>query len=511
MVQSESGVKTLLCEAQTLSHKGQYELTWDPKAIARKRRNHNGTYGWAIVRRSSNAVYGCGTRLRIHLCAHNPCGVGWADSTYGHYGPPVHMQPITCMGPAAAPLLPPAAAPLFHLTAAPVAEPLSAAQSTAENVAEPSSAQTAVAAPTDETDDRIAAMGRIHAAALNLAREIRKPQACVGYIAFVLFALLKRCRPQVWEGSNKFCFIEQFAPWAKDMCPTECAYAAIPCALKRNASGVVEYMQISEQSPLSKMSHYVAGIDIPRAKRRLRIRGSTISAPMTAIAAGTRVDESAFAAFYRNLGAHYLPTVCDGDCGLDVMCLILGIERSLYERNSLRAELSDYLLQRLHLPWMIDILSVTQELNPDDVKLARSDDVQRWHELMPNPGAFETAVAAIARDDGGESRANALVKRKACRRCLPSPCRATVGGSRPAFEEEWDCTTPAKKRKIGIDCETAVAESQPAPSDDNEEQPVAAAAATAVAAAARNGWWPGRDMPGRNGWWPAIQNVAEYE
>ena len=397
------------------------------------------------------------------------------------------------MGPAAAPLLPPAAAPLFHLTAAPVAEPLSAAQSTAENVAEPSSAQTAVAAPTDEADDRIAAMGRIHAAALNLAREIRKPQAWIGYIAFVLFALLKRCRPQAWEGSNKFCFIEHFAPWAKDMCTKECAYAAIPCVLERNASGVVECMQISEQSPLSKMSHYVAGIDIPRAKRRLRIRGSTISAPMTAIAAG-----------------HYVPTVCDGDCGLDVMCLILGIERSLYERNSLRAELSDYLLRRLHLPWMIDILSVTQELNPDDVKLARSDDVQRWHELMPNPGAFETAVAAIARDDGGESRANAQVKRKACRRCLPSPCRATVGGSRPAFDEEWSCATSAKKQKIGFDCETAVAESQPSPSDDNEEQPVAAAAATAVAAAARSLDGEG-DMPGRNGWWPAIQNVAEYE
>ena len=498
MVQSESGVKTLLCEAQTLSHKGQYELTWDPKQTSRKR-NHNGTYGWAIVRRSSNAVYGCGTRLRIHLCAHNPCKftqershrIGCEHCT------PVHMQPITCMGPTAAPLLPPAAAPLFHLTAAPVAEPLSAAQSTAENVAEPSSAQTAVAAPTDEADDRIAAMGRIHAAALNLAREIRKPQACVGYIAFVLFALLKRCRPQAWEGSNKFCFIEHFAPWAKDMCTKECAYAVLPCVLERDASGVVECMQISEQSPLSKMSHYVAGIDIPRAKRRLRIRGSTISAPMTAFAAG-----------------HYVPTVCDGDCGLDVMCLILGIERSLYERNSLRAELSDYLLQHLHLPWMINILSVTQELNPDDVKLARSDDVQRWHELMPNPGAFETAVAAIARDDGGESRANAQVKRKACRRCLPSPCRATVGGSRPAFEEEWDCTTPAKKRKIGIDCETAVAESQPAPSDDNEEQPVAAAAATAVAATARSlagQGWPASDMPGRNGWWAAIQNVAECE
>ena len=73
-------------------------------------------------------------------------------------------------------------------------------------------------------------------------------------------------------------------------------------------------------------------------------------------------------------------------------------------------------------------------------------------------------------------------------------CRATGDGSRPAFDEEWSRATSAKKQKIGFDCETAVAESQPSPSDDNAEndggdawlpteQPAAALAATAVAAA----------------------------
>lgn len=72
-----------------------------------------------------------------------------------------------------------------------------------------------------------------------------------------------------------------------------------------------------------------------------------------------------------------------------------GAERSLHERTSLRVELSDCILERLHLPWMIDILSVRCELDPDDVKLARSDEIQVGQEL----DAFETAVAAIARDD----------------------------------------------------------------------------------------------------------------
>ena len=74
-------------------------------------------------------------------------------------------------------------------------------------------------------------------------------------------------------------------------------------------------MQISEANQLTRMSHYVAGFHIP-------------SVPMTAVAADVgepnSINESAFAAFYKGLGAHYLPTICDGDCGLDVMCLIEG-------------------------------------------------------------------------------------------------------------------------------------------------------------------------------------------
>ena len=84
------------------------------------------------------------------------------------------------------------------------------------------------------------------------------------------------------------------------------------------------------------------------------------------------------------------------------MCLIEGVERTLDERTRLRAELGDYLIDRLHLDWMIDILSVTQELNAEDFKLARSDDIQIGPELTPHPDAFEAAVAAIACDDGGE-------------------------------------------------------------------------------------------------------------
>ena len=220
----ESGAVGALCETQCMPHKGQYKLTWDPHPPSRKTKNENGTNVWAIVKRSTDAVYGAGKSLRVHMCAHNPCRVGWTDCKYGPYGPPLHMQRITCMGPTAAPLLP--------LPAAPVAEPSST--TTAVTVADQSSTTTAVAADTPTagavpTDNAVkhAAMDRLRTAALKRSREIRKPNVWIGYIAFVLFALLKECRPQAWEGANKFCFIEHFAPWAKSMCTKECAYAAI--------------------------------------------------------------------------------------------------------------------------------------------------------------------------------------------------------------------------------------------------------------------------------------------
>ena len=100
------------------------------------------------------------------------------------YGPPVHMQLITCMGPKAAPLLP--------LTAAPVADPSSIATAVAvaaQSLAAAVAAQTPAAAAGGA---KRTAKERIRASALQLAREIRKPRAWIGYVTFVLFALLKK-------------------------------------------------------------------------------------------------------------------------------------------------------------------------------------------------------------------------------------------------------------------------------------------------------------------------------
>ena len=158
----------LLCETTDMPHRGQYELTWMENPPTRQSPNPNGITAWVVIKRSTNAVYGPGKSLKVHICAHNPCLVKWKAERYGPAGPVVHMQRITCMGPAAAPVL--------VWTAAPIADP-SAIKTAVAVSTHPTSAahQTTVA-------HNHAAQG-IRDQILALAREIRKPRAWIGYIA----------------------------------------------------------------------------------------------------------------------------------------------------------------------------------------------------------------------------------------------------------------------------------------------------------------------------------------
>ena len=86
----------------------------------------------------------------------------------------------------------------------------------------------------------VAAQHKIQANLLALAREIRRPRAYVGYSAFILMGVLKKCPPCVWEGAFFVDLLEVFAPWAKEHCTTPLAVRAAPCALVAQAGGSVE-------------------------------------------------------------------------------------------------------------------------------------------------------------------------------------------------------------------------------------------------------------------------------
>jgi len=208
-------------------------------------------------------------------------------------------------------------------------------------------AESAVAAPAGT------AKHKIEAALLALAREIRKPRFHIGYSAFVLMGLLMNSRPCVWEGSSFIDLIDTFAPWAKEHCVRSLLVTAIPCTLIAQAGGSVQCAPISDEHPLSEARHFVAGLNIPES----------------AVAA----NACDFDVFYASLGVATLATVCDGDCGLDAMCMMLGQPSCFAARRDLRITISDYLIPRIGEHWMHDVMVACQELLADDVTQARSE------------------------------------------------------------------------------------------------------------------------------------------
>ena len=116
-----------------------------------------------------------------------------------------------------------------------------------------------------EQQEAVAAQRVIRSTLLALARSIRRPGCYVGYSAFILFALLKKCRPCAWEGNEKVDLLKVFAPWAIQECNAICAVHAIPCAIAVSQDNKLELKAISEQYPLSRCVHFVGGVDIPPA------------------------------------------------------------------------------------------------------------------------------------------------------------------------------------------------------------------------------------------------------
>ena len=175
---------------------------------------------------------------------------------------------------------------------------------------------TAVARTAVAGSPAVAAQHAIQATLLALSREIRRPGAYVGYSAFILMALLKKCQPCVWEGAAFIDLLEVFAPWAKESCTTLLPVTAVPCALMARATGCAELVPISAEHPLSTTVHFFAGIRIHECQL-LEIACS-------------------FEALSVSLGVAIMASVLDGGCAFDVMTMMLVITCLLYTSPSPR-------------------------------------------------------------------------------------------------------------------------------------------------------------------------------
>ena len=173
---------------------------------------------------------------------------------------------------------------------------------------------------------------------------------------------------------NRIDLLQVFAPWAIERCETTAAVDAIPCIMIPDEVGWARIEQVSEVHPLTECKHFLAGL----------IDSSTLLAD----------QPSGIRGFYAQRQVVVIPTVVDGDCGLDVACLMLGLPRTRENRWDLRNALADYLCDRAEEPWMHDLLVATAEIDLDLVQQMREESKPQSR-LHPIPSGPSTAVQAV--------------------------------------------------------------------------------------------------------------------
>ena len=257
------------------ARKGYYEFRWNPGPTKPKKTDHGWT-GWATLLYTTNTdptFNVVNANYRFHVCANYPCTARWDLGRYGTMHEPTHVRLVPQR--ASVESAEPSSAAEASVEAAPqeaaVVQSSGSAVASSEavpeeaTVTEPSSsavaslgtvleeaigseinpegeampevhshpkgsplcalAPAAPAAPVNlvdveavaiapDTAPAVAARGRVEARLLELARQIRKPCAYVGYAAFILMGLVKKCRPCVFEGATHLDLLKIFMPWA---------------------------------------------------------------------------------------------------------------------------------------------------------------------------------------------------------------------------------------------------------------------------------------------------------
>ena len=153
---------------------------------------------------------------------------------------------------------------------------------------------------------------------LTFARSIRQPGSYIGHSAFILFALSRRKRLYVWEGGERIYLLHTYATWACDMCSAAVAADAVACACIVKGSGQIrDFAPIGDAHPLHTCRHWLSAVHI-----------------------GEPLDDSSseIVSYYSKMGLAILGTVTNGDCGIDVMCLMAGEEETAANRARIRED-----------------------------------------------------------------------------------------------------------------------------------------------------------------------------
>ena len=143
---------------------------------------------------------------------------------------------------------------------------------------------------------------------VSLAAQIRAKRHPVGYAALAVFAILKRCRPFIWEGAARIDIVKEFAPLHTEWCHTECQVDGVWCFMAPRDAGHAVPKPVSKHCPLGKCQHFLACIPIQGCKTYEGVEAT---------------EDMEAEEYYDRLGMSIFGTVCDGDCGPDLMLTML--------------------------------------------------------------------------------------------------------------------------------------------------------------------------------------------
>lgn len=165
----------------------------------------------------------------------------------------------------------------------------------------------------------------------SLITQLARVRTTVGVSAFLLLALHMRVRVYIWYGTRREDILALYAPWASSHIDRATPYEAIGCRIAVDEPTGKRSLRVVQDA--QNITHWVACI------KGDKCHGDGECA----------IDEETmtFHAVYLSLGRMVMETIADGDCGLDVMCLMIGWPREMASRRSLRCELCAFALEHV--------------------------------------------------------------------------------------------------------------------------------------------------------------------
>ena len=213
--------------------------------------------------------------------------------------------------------------------------------------------------------------------------DLQETWSYTGVVAFMVFALLKQLRVFVWYGSQREDIIARYAPWASTQILAAAPFEAIACRLTVSDAGVVSHHIVEDPR---EVNHWVACVD----------QGGRHGDGASRHGDGAEADDEetlTFQAVYLSFDRIVTWTVCDGDCGLDVLCLMGGLSRCRLQRDSLRTELSAFVVKhagnRALISILFQLVEVTEHLGMFELAAAGAelvvDDAHHGDGEAPRP------------------------------------------------------------------------------------------------------------------------------